>query len=99
MTSVDEFVNVLVAKMEADQSTAYVDRLEKDALAKILAGKGSVGALTQSGVNGKTFARQVEMTPIQVANACQQAKKQYQNGGDNDDRVSASYADFSCISR
>ena len=99
MTTVDEFVNVLVAEMEADQSTALVDKILKDARAKMLAGNGIMGALSQSGVNGKTFTRTVELTPIQVVNACRQALKQYLNDGDDDDRVSASYADFSSLIR
>ncbi len=97
--TVDEFVNVLVAEMEADGSPAIVQQMLKDARAKMIAGKGSIGTLTQSGVNGKNFTRQVDMTPIQIVNACRQALKQYLDGGDNDDRVSASYADFSCIAR
>lgn len=97
--TVDEFVNVLVAEMEADQSTALVDKMLKAARAKMAAGNGSIGTLTQSGVNGKNFTRQVDMTPLQIVNACRQALKQYLDDGDNDDRVSASYADFSCIAR
>lgn len=97
--TVDEFVNVLVAEMEADESTALVDRMLKDARAKMIAGKGSIGTLTQSGVNGKTFTRQVDMSPIQVVNACRQALKQYLNDGENDDRVTCSYADFSSLMR
>jgi len=99
MTTVAEFVNVLVAEMQADQSTALVDGMLKDARAKLAAGKGMIGTLTQSGVNGKNFTRQVDMTPIQVVNACRQALKQYLDDGSNDDMVSASYADFSCIIR
>jgi hypothetical protein len=97
--TVDEFVNVLVAEMEADGSTDLVDEMQKAARAKMAAGNGSIGTLTQSGVNGKNFTRQVDMTPIQIVNACRQALKQYLDDGDNDDRVSASYADFSCIAR
>ena len=97
--TVDEFVNVLVAEMDADGSTDLVKKILKAARAKMAAGNGSIGTLTQSGVNGKNFTRQVDMTPIQIVNACRQALKQYLDGGDNDDRVSASYADFSCIAR
>lgn len=97
--TVDEFVNVLVAEMEADQSTCIVDKMLKAARAKMAAGNGSIGTLTQSGVNGKNFTRQVDMTPIQIVNACRQALKQYQNNGDEDDRVPASYADFGSMIR
>jgi len=97
--TVDEFVNVLVAEMEADQSTCIVDKMLKAARAKMAAGNGSIGTLTQSGVNGKNFTRQVDMTPIQIVNACRQALKQYLNDGEDDDRVSASYADFGSMIR
>ena len=99
MTSVDEFAQVLVAEMEADQSTALVDAILRDARAKLRSGKGSMGAITQSGVNGKTFTRQVELTPVQVVSACRRALKIYLNDGDGDDIVSATYPDFSCMHR
>ena len=94
MTSVDEFVNVLVAEMEADQSTALVDSILKDARAKLKNGKGEIGSLTASGVNGKSFNRVVELSALQVVNACRQALKIYLSDGEDDDRVSATYPDF-----
>lgn len=96
MTSVDEFALVLVREMEADQSTALVDGLLKQARAKLKSGNGSIGTLTQAGANGKTFTRQIELTPAQLVNACRQALDIF--AGD-DDRVSTSYGDFSCIQR
>lgn len=99
MTSVEEFVQILVAEMQADQSTALVDAILKDARAKLKAGKGSIGTLTQSGVNGKTFTRQVDMTAIQLIDACRRALKIYLNEGEDDDIVSATYPDFSCLHR
>ena len=97
--TVAEFALVLVAEMEADQSTALVDAILKDARAKLRSGKGSFGSLTQSGVNGKTFTRQVDMTSLQVVNACRQALKMYLNEGEDDDHVSSTNADFSRIHR
>lgn len=99
MTSVEEFVQVLVAEMEADQSTALVDAILKDARAKLKSGKGSIGTLTQSGVNGKTFTRQVDMTAIQLVDACRRALRIYLNAGEDDDIVSSTRADFSSIDR
>lgn len=99
MTSVDEFVNVLVAEMEADQSSSLVDAILRDARAKLKSGKGIMGAITASGVNGKSFTRNVELTASQVVNACRQALNIYHSDGDNDDRVSSTYADFSSLNR
>lgn len=99
MTSVDEFIRVLVAEMEADQSTAIVDTILKDARAKLLAGKGTVGSLTASGLNGKSFSRTIELGPAEVVNACRQALKIYLSDGDDDDRVSVTYPDWSCHAR
>lgn len=94
MTRVDELVNVLVAEMEADESTALVDSILKDAKKKLREGKGSIGNLTASGVNGKTFTRTVDLGPVQLIDACRQALKIYLSDGDEDDRVSSTYADF-----
>jgi hypothetical protein len=90
---------VLVAEMEVDGNTQLVEGILKEARKKIFGSKGSIGTLTQSGVNGKTFTQQVDMTAIQVISACRQALKEYLNDGDADDRVSATYGDFSCIQR
>lgn len=89
----DEFVNVLVSEMEADQSTAFVDQLLKDARAKIRAGKGSLGTLTSSALNGKSFQRQVDFTAVQVLDCCRRALSRFA-GGDADAEVSATRADF-----
>jgi hypothetical protein len=99
MTSVEEFVKVLVAEMEADQSTVLVDKILKQARAKLTSGNGSIGTLTQSGVNGKTFTRQVELTANQLVDACRRALKIYLNDGEDDDQVSVTYPDFSNLVR
>lgn len=99
MTRVDEFVNVLVAEMEADQSTALVDAILKEARSKLKSCKGSIGSLTASGVNGKTFQRTVDLGPVQVIDACRQALKIYLSDGEDDDRVSSTYADFGSLNR
>jgi hypothetical protein len=97
--TVEEFRNVLLAEMEADSSTAFVDGLLKDARAALRAGKGTLSSLVSSGLNGKSFSRAVELTPAQVINACRQALHAYLSDGEGDDTVSATYGDFSTISR
>lgn len=99
MTSVEEFAQVLVAEMEADQSTALVDDLLKQARAALKSQKGTLSSLTASGVNGKSFTRQVEFTPLQVIKACRQALKIYLSDGEDDDHVSSTYADFGSLTR
>lgn len=91
--TVDEFVNVLVAEMEADGSTAFVDQLLKDARAQIRAGKGSIGTLTSSALNGKSFQRQIEFTAVQVLACCRRALNRY-TLGDDADEVPATRPDF-----
>ncbi|WP_395736288.1 hypothetical protein [Prosthecobacter sp.] len=97
--TVESFALVLVAEMEADQSTALVDAILKAARKKLLQGNGTVGTLIQSGVNGKTFQRQVDLDCAQVIDACRRALKMYLNDGEDDDQVSATYPDFSGIIR
>lgn len=89
----DDFVNVLVAEMEADESTAFVDQLLKDARAQIKAGKGSVGTLTSSALNGKSFQRQVQFNAADMLDICRRAIRRY-TLGDDDTEVSATRPDF-----
>ncbi len=92
--TVAEFTQVLVAEMEADKSTAFVDGLLKDARAAIRNGKGSVGSLTSGSLNVKSFQKQINLSPMQLLAACRSALKEYVNDGENDDQVSATYPDF-----
>lgn len=89
----DEFVNVLVAEMEADQSTAFVDKLLKEARAKIQGGKGSIGTLTSSSLNGKSFQSQIQFNAVQMLDCCRRAIRRY-TLADDDDEVSATRPDF-----
>ena len=97
--TVEEFRELLIAEMRADGNTAFVDKLIKDARAAILAGKGTLSSLTTSALNGKSFARAVELTATQVLSAARQALHAYVSDGEGDDIVSATYADFSSIHR
>lgn len=92
--TVESFALVLQAEMEADQSTALVDDILKKARAQLKKGNGTVGAITASGVNGKSFQRTVTLDCIQVIDACRRALKAYLNDGEDDDTVSSTYADF-----
>ena len=89
----DEFVNVLVAEMEADGSTAFVDQLLRDARAQIRAGKGTIGTLSSSALNGKSFQRQIEFSAVQILNCCRRALNRY-TLADDADEVSATRPDF-----
>lgn len=90
----DAFVNVLVDEMESTQSVSFVEQLRKDARAKILAGKGEIGSLTSSALNGKSFGRNVELSAVRVLDCCNRALKIYLNDGADDDVVSATRPDF-----
>jgi|LakMenE18May11ns_1017448.scaffolds.fasta_scaffold9050511_1 hypothetical protein len=91
----DDFVNILVTEMEADASTALCDKLMKDARASILSGKGTIGHLTSSSLNGKSFQRNVQFSALEVMNCCRRALTMYAStDGDDDGTVSATRPDF-----
>lgn len=94
--TVQELAQVLLTEIEDSGSTAFVEQLKCQAKDAILNGKGTIGGLTSSGVNGKTFQRTINMHPAQVLDACQQALAEYNGTGGI---VGATYADFRCISR
>jgi hypothetical protein len=91
-----DFVELLVVKCTEDESTAFVDSIYADALEAIAGGKGVVSSLTSSGVNGKTFSRAVNLTPIEVARACQTAVAIF---ADEETEIGSTYGDFSSIQR
>jgi len=97
--TVAEFTQILVSEMEADASTDYVDKMLKAARDQVASGNGSLSSLTNTSLNGKSAARTVELTAAQVLKACRDALKIYLSDGDNDDEVSATYADFSSLTR
>lgn len=96
--TVDDFAQILAAEMEADQSTSLVDKIMAKAR-KQLGQSGSLGQITASGLNGKSFTRSVELTAAQVVDACRRALTLYATGGEDDGLVSCSRADFSSIDR
>ena len=89
--TVAEFTNVLVAEMEADEATTFVETLITDARAAIAGGKGTIASLTSSSLNGKAFTRTIDLSPVQVLQACRQALKIY---NETDDAVSSTRPDF-----
>jgi len=94
MTPAD-FILVLVAEIEADGSTAICDRLIKDARASILSGKGTIGHLTSSALNGKSFQRQVDFSAVQILDCARRALITYASeDGDDDNTVSSTRADW-----
>jgi len=93
--TVEDLARILLAEMEADQSTALADTILRDARSALKAGKGSIGTLTASGVNGKSFTRSVQLSCVQVIDACRRAITAYANDGDDPDEVRSTYPDFS----
>jgi hypothetical protein len=96
VTLFDEFKEFLVIVCTEDGDTTYVDAIYSDAKAAITGGKGVVSSLTSSGVNGKTFSRAVNLSPIEVARACQMALAIY---NDEETEIGSTYGDFSSIQR
>lgn len=87
----DDFVNVLVAEMEADGNTSFVDKLLTDARAQVLKGKGTVGSFTSASMNGKSFARQVDFSAADMVSICRRALNAYKG---IEDEVSSTRPDF-----
>ena len=96
MALFDQFKEFLIEVCIDDGTTTYVDAILVDAKAAISGGKGVVSSLTSSGVNGKTFSRAVNLSPIEVARACQMALAIY---GDTETEIGSTYADFSSLQR
>lgn len=91
--TVDEFAKVLADEIEADGGdTAFVDSLICRARAAIKNGKGELRSLLASGINGKSFSSAVHLNAAEVLDACRQALR---IAAGTDDRVSATYPDFS----
>jgi hypothetical protein len=94
--NVSDLAQVLLTEIEDSGSTEFVERIKCQAKEAILNGKGTIGGLTSSGVNGKTFQRTITMHPAQVLDACQQALAEYNGTGG---AIGATYADFRSITR
>jgi hypothetical protein len=91
--AVQQFIDFLVADMEASQSTAYATALLTQAKTKITAGAGEVGFVDSANINGKNFTRSRELSALDIALACRKAIDLY----DDTDGPSITFADFSRI--
>lgn len=89
--AVADFVEFLVAEMDATDSTTFVDDLLTAAKAK-LQGKGELAFLASGTLNGKAFSRSKELSAQEIALACRRALQLY-----NDDAGSGpiTFLDFS----
>lgn len=94
--TVADFTRFLVAEIEAaDGDTTWVEQLLTDAKAKITAGQGDLGTLINSGLNGKSFTRQLVFSAADVAAAARAALDQVE--AESAAGGSLSYADFSML--
>jgi hypothetical protein len=97
MTTVHQLTEVLITLAEdADGDTTEINALLSAAKSALLTGGGSVGSLIASTVNGKSFTKQISLSPAQVMEACQDALRAIAG---NERRVGGSYADFRFLSR
>jgi len=92
----DDFVQLLVAESEADGNSEWVKGLMSDARAKITAARGEIVMLTNATLNGKTFERRFQFSALEIIQCCRRALKILD---EEDDSVSTTYADFSCLAR
>lgn len=97
--TVEDFAAVLLAEMQADESTSFVDKLMKSARDQITKGGGNLSSLLNAGVNGKSFTKAVHLNAAQVIDACRRALRAYAGDGYDVDQVSATYPDFSALQR
>ena len=72
-----EFVDFLLADLEATEDTAFAEDLLAKAKAKITAGKGELAFMESASANGKSFNRSKELSSLQVAAACRKALDLY----------------------
>ena len=73
--SAAEFTSFLVDEIEASNA-AFVNELLANARAAITAGKGTIAPLLTGSVNGKSFTRELQMGPAEVAICCRNAIKE-----------------------
>lgn len=75
--TVTEFAETLYEECVADGSTAYADIILAAARAALLAGSGTVGAVNNGSVNGKSFSITVALSPAETLKACRAAINRY----------------------
>lgn len=92
----DDFVQTLVAIMEADGNTSYVDNLLTNSRAQVTAGNGAMTVTSSATINGKTFEKKIDFSYIDTVRACLQALMIY---NDTDDIVPVTYPSFRDINR
>lgn len=92
--TVDDLASALLEECLATGTTSYVSGILDDAKAALKAGKGTVGALTASSANGKSFSRAVTLNPAQVMQACRTALNRFAGDGDDENEVASTVPDF-----
>ena len=97
--TLDQFTDFLLTDALDTGSTAFIDKLLKAAREAILAGNGTLGDLTSSGLNGKSFTKQITLSSAEVAAACRTALRRYAGDGDDADEVRSTNPDFSALIR
>jgi len=66
----------------ADGSTDYAETILAQARAALSAGNGTVGAVSNGSVNGKSFSINVQLSPAETLQACRKAINMF-NGTDS----------------
>ena len=75
--TVSQLTEFLVADCEDTDDTAFTYALLSAAKAALLAGGGVIAPLTGGSLNGKTFTRELKLSPAEVALACRNALNLY----------------------
>jgi len=72
-----QLIKFLVMECEDTQSTDYVTGLLAQAKAQIQSGNGSIGFIQSASANGKHINRTEQYTCLDVAQACREALRLY----------------------
>jgi len=98
MTTVADLKEFLIADAQASDPVdlTFINTMLTAAKAKISGGKGEVAPLTEASVGGKTWARDIRLSSLDVARACREALDYLANDGAGHSPVT--FLDFSRMS-
>lgn len=77
--TVQQLTDFLIAECEDANNTTFATSMLTQAKTALLAGSGTVAALTMGSLNGKSITREVKLSPAEVALACRNAIRSFNN--------------------
>jgi len=95
--TVEELAQTLHDECIAERGTSLAQSIWDSAKAALVAGNGSVSALVSGSGNGKSYSRAVDLNPAEVMRAARLAISRYLGDGTDENEVSSTLPDFSCM--